>query len=538
MRGLAMINKHLVLAIGAFLLAGVTPAFGQLIRVGGFVLVESEDHTRKPVPNALIDIYFLQQGGHWEARTDQNGHYNLNLMKQQGSWLVVVSGPGLMPIWDYDAHLDDTPVMDFVTYPGAGNWLSLADVLDLRAKGGSSGVYEPPIRGVRNTVTPNWSEDRRAQYFGSLDGRTAAQSAIQTPIKTNAQQSTTDVASAATRDRPKEAPVLHKADTAGELGYREDPSSASATETRSAGKESAEKERPIKLEARLVNLNISAVNHAGVAVPNLKKEDFSVYENGVKQSIAFFEKNDSPVNLMLLLDLSSSARDKIKLIKTAASRFISLLPPGDRIGVAAFTRRYYLISDFTSNHALLKDRIEHTENLEGGTAFYDAMWTAMAEMDRSGVSRKALVVLTDGVDENLLDFKLHPSQHTFKEMLERVSEDDVTVYPIYLDTESEETKRAVQQLGQRAARWWQGAYATARTQLYELADSTGGALIRAAYVGELARAYQKVVDELHSLYSLAYTPKDLKSNGRWRKIHVKTDQKGVVLRTRRGFYDK
>ncbi|HUK91178.1 MAG TPA: VWA domain-containing protein, partial [Blastocatellia bacterium] len=399
-----------------------------------------------------------------------------------------------------------------------------------------------PEAGERQDVARQGIQSLETGNPGTLaDAQPAAQTAPQPALQTSAQQET-DAANPATTDKPKEPPVLHKPDDR-ELGYREDPSSASPTETHPVEKSASERdapenETPIRLEARLVNLNISAVNHAGLAVPNLKKEDFSVFENGVKQYISFFEKNDSPVNLMLLLDLSSSARDKIKLIKAAAARFINLLPPGDRIGVAAFTRRYYPISDFTSDHALLQERIKHTENLEGGTAFYDAMWTAMAGLDRSGVSRKALVVLTDGVDENLLDSNLHPSKHTFQEMLERVSEDDVTVYPIYLDTEREETERVVHLLGRQAAPWEHDAYKTSRSQLHLVADSTAGVVFRAAAVEDLDGAYQKVADELHSLYSLAYAPKDLKSNGRWRKIRVKIGRKDVVLRTRRGFYDK
>ncbi|HEY6333771.1 MAG TPA: VWA domain-containing protein [Blastocatellia bacterium] len=804
--------KHAVAVVAVLMSLAVCSAQGQLldgsgIHVDGYVLVETEDGTRKPVPNALIEIY-SEQGNYWALRTDQNGHYNLELIKRSvrglPSWLVVVSGPGLMPMWDYNAHFDHTPAMDFVTYPGPGNRLSREDVQKLRAKGRSPAIWQPGVERGHYTVTLHLPEEGRAEYFGAegersaavrklnglmaeseaaknsyddavwhktagdysgsmdafsklvdLYGKTtdpyfaklvrfclaniaeahfllaqrlyekgnveeakdhfekavnfgygyldslaqvaemdeesqnlaiisnriiatssldlmkflhmteyqktaleaadhgaaidaparkadwellkaraiaasgqreaaianyktvisldpnnadalyeisllliksdsqqdvqeaktylkkfvsvapdaderqaaakqaiqtlepdnpgaladarpgtqqAAQPSVGTAIQAKAQQASTDAVSAAATGSPKEAPGLHKADTA-ELDYREDPSGEAPSDKHAADKAAADKaaadvEAPIKLEARLVNLNISAVNHAGVAVPNLTKEDFSVFENGVKQYITFFEKNDSPVNLMLLLDLSSSARDKIELIKAAASRFISLLPPGDRIGVAAFTRRYYPISDFTSDHALLQNRIKHTTNLEGGTAFYDAMWTAMAGLDRSGVSRKALVVLTDGVDENLLDSSLHPSKHTFEEMLDRVSEDDVTVYPIYLDTEREETHRVVRLLGPGAGDSEHAAYNTARSQLNKVADSTGGTLFKAAVVEDLDGTYQKVADELHSLYSLAYAPKELKNNGRWRKIHVKTGRKDVVLRTRRGVYDK
>jgi len=332
---------------------------------------------------------------------------------------------------------------------------------------------------------------------------------------------------------PREAPVLHREDPRA-LGYREDPASGDARPSDRSSNTSSNTasgaEKSIKLEARLINLNVSAVNHSGIAAPNLTKENFSVFEDGVKQNISFFETNQAPVNLMLLLDLSGSTSKKIKLIKKAASRFVDSLLPADRIAVAAFTRRFYQISDFTTDHALLKERIDRTKNLEGGTAYYDAMWTAMNLLDKAGDSRKALVVLTDGVDEHLLDPKDHPSKHSYEQMLSRISEDDVTVYPIYLDTEWYEVKRS----GNGAHE----AYAAARTQLYAVADETGGTVLKAVDDADLDGAYQKVAAELHSLYSMAYAPKELHSDGRWHDVHVKIDRTDVVVRARRGFYDK
>ena len=307
----------------------------------------------------------------------------------------------------------------------------------------------------------------------------------------------------------------------GALGYREDASPHDPEPST---------EKPIKLEARLVNLNVSAVDHAGVAAANLTRDDFSVYENGVKQNIAFFETNDQPVNLLLLLDLSQSTRNKIKLIKKAATRFVDSLLPADRVAVAAFTRHFYQVSDFTADHKLVKERIDRIKNLDGGTAYYDAMWSSINLLDAAGNSRKALVVLTDGVDQHLLDSTDFPSKHSYEEMIHRISEDDVTVYPIYLDTEWEEVKRS----GETAHK----AYAVARGQLYEVAEETGGTMMKAVTDKDLDGAYQKVAAELHSLYSMAYAPTDLKSDGRWREINVKTDKGDITVKARRGFYDK
>jgi Ca-activated chloride channel family protein len=371
-------------------------------------------------------------------------------------------------------------------------------------------IQNPNLFGHSLANSVRSEAEHPGQEVEPADGQTEAD--LLTPVSTE---------ETATTAGPKEVPALHKNEKGGAIGYREDAlGSDPATPT----------EKSIKLEARLVNLNVSAVNRAGLAVPNLTKENFSVLENGVKQNIAFFETNDQPVNLMLLLDLSESAKGKIKLIKKAASRFVDSLLPTDRVAVAAFTRRFYEISDFTSDHKLLKQRIDHTKNLEGGTAYYDAMYAALNRLDQAGNSRKALVVLTDGVDESLLDPKNRPSKHTYEEMISRISEDDVTVYPIYLDTELEEVKRSGPSAHQ--------SYTTARSQLYSVAEETGGTMLKAVTDADLDGAYQKVAAELHSLYSLAYSPKDLKNNGRWREIQVRTNRPDIAVRARRGFYDK
>jgi len=317
----------------------------------------------------------------------------------------------------------------------------------------------------------------------------------------------------------REKPMLRPGDKPDSLKYRET----------SSGNAESGPDNSIKLEARLVNLNVSAIDRAGRAVPGLTRDDFSVFENGNRQEIAFFEANSTPLNVMLLLDLSGSTKDKIKLMKRTASKFVDSFLPSDRVAVACFTRRFRLISDFTSDHKVLKHRIDDMKNHGGGTAYYDAMWTALDRLDHAGNNRKALVVITDGVDNYLQNPRTWSTEHKFEDLLDRASEDDVTVYPIYLDTEAEVAKH----FGGDTRR----QYATARSQILAVADQTGGTVVPAADDKQLEAAYKIVAAELHTLYSLAYTPSELKRDGKWRQIRVQINRPNVTVKARRGFTD-
>src|SRR6185312_6903031 len=122
-----------------------------------------------------------------------------------------------------------------------------------------------------------------------------------------------------------------------------------------------------------------------------------------------------------------------------AKNFIDSLGAQDRIAIAAFTRKFILASDFTADKKELKKSVEKMKKISGGTAFYDGMWTTLDLLRRVKDSRKAIVVLTDGVDESLLDSEdSERSDHSFEELLARVSEEDATIYPIYLNREEAE----------------------------------------------------------------------------------------------------
>ena len=282
----------------------------------------------------------------------------------------------------------------------------------------------------------------------------------------------------------------------------------------------------VKLHARLVNLNVSITDRRGKTVSKLSREDFLVSENGVQQTVVHFEPVNAPVNLVLLVDLSGSLGSKLKYLKRAAKKFIDSLKENDRIAVGVFTSRFNLVSGFTSDRKLLKKRIEQLEHTDGDTALYDAAWTAFDLLSEIQNARKALVVLTDGVDSSFRPDE-QGSKHTFEELMMRAVEEDATVYPIYFDTEAE-----------TGGHYSSEAFSTARKQLQALADDTGGTRFSASRTEDLDGVYQRVSAELHSLYSVSYAANDTRKDGRWRKINVKVNRDGVVAKTKRGYYAK
>lgn len=298
------------------------------------------------------------------------------------------------------------------------------------------------------------------------------------------------------------------------------------------GDETRAGETLLKLEARLVNLNVKVTDAGGKTLPALRKEDFIIYEDDVRQDVAYFEPVTAPLNIVLLLDLSGSTEHKIKVMKKAAQKFVDSLKPTDRIAVAGFTRRFFIISNFTTDHKLLKDRIGDIKNRHSGTAYYDAMWATLDLLDEAKATRKSIVVLTDGVDNSLDhpdDSEFDP-KHRFDELLARIEEADATIYPIYLDTEYET-------IGQ-GGRNGHVAYITARKQLETIAEQTGALMFKAERAEDLEGVYQQVAAELHSLYSMAYTPSMVRTDGKWRKIGIAVNLPGARVRTKKGYYAK
>ncbi|MFN0085640.1 MAG: VWA domain-containing protein [Blastocatellia bacterium] len=324
------------------------------------------------------------------------------------------------------------------------------------------------------------------------------------------------------------APAVRQAAAAKSEGTGGGADLPAAKKAESAGNDT------IRIETRLVNLNVKAIDRAGQPLTSLKLEDFEVYEDGIRQNVEHFRPVNAPVNVVLLIDLSGSTKKKRRSMADAAMRFIDTLPAGDRISVVAFTRRYKALTGFTSDKAALKTAVEKINNIEGGTAFYDSMWKALDDLDKVPDARKAIVVLTDGEDESLVSDE--ETTYSFEDLLGRASEEDVTIYPIYFKASEQIRKLGV--LFGEGNLMVSDKVRTARRQLESLAEQTGGEIVNAQREEDLEDAYRRVATELHTIYSLGYLPDSMKHDGGFRKITVKVGREGALARTRKGYFDR
>jgi VWFA-related protein len=331
----------------------------------------------------------------------------------------------------------------------------------------------------------------------------------------------------------------------------------------------------LKIDTRLINLNIKVLDASGKAVSHLKPEDFEVREDGQVQEIAHFQPVTAPVSLILLLDLSGSTEKKRKLMTKAAQQFLESLIPEDTVAVAAFTDQFYWLADFTKVRKTLKKAVEKIKDIKGGTAYYDAMWTTLDHFAPVKDARKAIVVLTDGVDNTILrkpppnlftdpnsplanlKIKINGqwanlpkrSVHTFDELLARAAAEDVAIYPLRLNTRSEIPTRAIPSgnrpgdeirrtiltdINQRAEQ----QYAIADAQLNSVAAQTNGEVFPVDREEELEGVFQRVAAELHLFYTLAYYPRNGQPDGSFRKIAVAVKSKGAKAKTRPGYVAK
>jgi VWFA-related protein len=321
-------------------------------------------------------------------------------------------------------------------------------------------------------------------------------------------------------------PLLHRPT------LEEPPAPASATGPKPAASPTdKDEDEAISLKAALVNMNVSVTTRAGLALGNLKKEDFQITENGDNQHIEFFAPTTAPFNLVLVIDLSGSIKDKLDIIKSAALKFLDVLGSQDKVAVVAFTDEIRVVSQLTSDRDELKRRIKGIERPQGGTAFYEAMWFSLVDTLRGTQGqRNAIVVMTDGVDSSMDRYNPMDSRVSFAQLSNRLEESDVTVFPIYLDTEYEE----VFERGNSTSE----AYAIARDQLDRLADVTGGQRFKAEKASDLAGVYKQVAAAIRTVYSIGYQPTNPEKDGTFRRIRVSVNKADAAVRARKGYYAK
>ncbi len=301
----------------------------------------------------------------------------------------------------------------------------------------------------------------------------------------------------------------------------------------------------VRTDTSLVQLNVGVVDKQGRAITSLTRNDFLVFEDGVKQTIQQFAPVDAPFSLVLMLDMSGSTINFRQQLKLASQRFLDALAPEDRVAVVQFNAKVKSLTGFSVDRRKTAYAIEIAGGA-GETHFYEALKYALRELDKEGKRRKAIVVLTDGLDTHLRkeDRATVSKAQTDEEALAAIKPDassqlnavlatadrqGVTIYPLALP--SGDPRRLPLPSPNIT-----GIYAAARARLQSLADRTGGRLNEINRLEYMAELYREVAASLRTLYTVAYQAKGDRHRGKWHEIRVEVTYSDLTVRTKPGYY--
>lgn len=308
----------------------------------------------------------------------------------------------------------------------------------------------------------------------------------------------------------------------------------------------AQDDDTIRVDSSIVRLNVGVVDQRGHPITSLDKANFQLFEDGVKQNITRFEPVDSPFSVVIMLDMSGSTLGFRQVIRQSAVRFIDALSPTDRVAVVEFNDKVALRNDFTTNRGTIANSIA-VANGQGHTQLYKAIDFALDKLAKEKTRRKAIIVLTDGVDtavkdadrealETLKDDQIPTAikpekSELLNRVLNRSDAQGVTIYPLVLPTGdpatlADPTPRQV------------AMFKAARVRLQIVADRTGGRLNAINRLEEMGRLYAEVAADLRTLYTLEYQPTNDKRDGKWRAIRIDVNAPELLSRTRQGYFAK
>ena len=303
---------------------------------------------------------------------------------------------------------------------------------------------------------------------------------------------------------------------------------------------------PIRVDSSIVRLNVGVVDQKGRPITRLDKSSFELFEDGVKQQITRFEPSAAPFSVVIILDMSGSTLGFRQVIKQSAFRFIDALSRDDRVAVIEFYDKVNLRNDFTTNRSAIANSI-NVANGRGKTQLFKALDFALDKLSREQSRRKAIIVLTDGVDtvvrdkdrellEPLKDDQIATAikpetSDILSRVLNRADAQGVTIYPLALPT-GDPAKLADPTPRQVAM------FMAARTRLQIVADRTGGTLNSINHLEEMGKIYAQVAADLRTLYTIEYQPTNDKRDGKWRKIKLDVKNSDLISRTRPGYFAK
>ena len=280
----------------------------------------------------------------------------------------------------------------------------------------------------------------------------------------------------------------------------------------------------IKVDTSLITIPVSVFDRNGLYIGNLRQENFKIFENGKEQEIAYFGTSDKPFTVVLLLDTSISAQRILPEIKQAARAFVEQLKPQDNVIVMEFDGDVEVLTEATNDRQMIYKAINRA-NIGSGTALYDAVDFALRKRLRKIEGRKAIILLTDGVDTTSFSSNYNKS-------VREAEESGVLIFPIHYNTLNDTIDQAGL-YGGGSRQEIINAYALGRQYLKDLADNTGGTLFKAAATAAgLNEAFEGIAEELRSQYQIGYYPTEIGKAGDRKQIRVRFNRPNFIIKAR------
>jgi VWFA-related protein len=290
----------------------------------------------------------------------------------------------------------------------------------------------------------------------------------------------------------------------------------------------------IKVDVDVVNILCSVRDKKGGLIGNLTKDDFTLLEDGKPQPIKYFAKEtDLPLTIGLLIDVSGSQARLIEEERHAAYQFFSqVLRKKDMAFLISFGPEAELLQDFTNSPRLLEEALNnlHVESGVGGlhpgpvptagqprgTVLYDAVYLAATDRLQKEVGRKAMVLITDGMDQG--------SRLKKEAAIESAQKADSIIYSVYYVDPSAYGGFGGFGMG------------VSDSALKQMSEDTGGRLLRVDRKNRLSDIFNQIQEEMRSQYAIGFTSGNDKKDGAFRRIEIHTRDKNLKVQARKGYY--
>jgi Ca-activated chloride channel family protein len=262
--------------------------------------------------------------------------------------------------------------------------------------------------------------------------------------------------------------------------------------------------RPLRVDVDLVLVPVTVTDVKGNSVMDLQKEDFKLFDGEKEESVRYFFAQDTPVSVGVVVDLSSSMKNKIDRVREAVDEFFKNADPADDYFVVTFANRPTLLANTTASIPTIQAKLAGME-AKGNTALADAIYLSLLKLHNAKYQRKALVIISDGGD--------NASRNSLKKVKNLAKEADAQVYAIDVcDTPS---VLFTKKLEERFGRQW----------LSQVSEVSGGRTIAVDDANKIPDAAAQISLELRNQYVLGFRPSNLATDGKWRKIKVRISRK-------------